>query len=492
MHLKISNVLIVDDSEATRDHLCNLLSEYSREVQMAASGEDAIQMVQANRNRSNAYHLILIDWKMSGLNGVETAYEIKKMSYVDKAPAILMITSYDLDEVKKADKSLYIDAFLSKPIIKHSLLQTMNQILNNNKNSRRIRRNVTKRIDTDEPIRILLVEDNLINQQIIVALLEHPLIYVDAMTNGVAAISAIDQYNYDLVLMDIQMPDLDGIEATKRIRERKSKESLPIVAMTAHAMEEDRVKCFEAGMNDYMSKPIVETIFFDIITKWIHKKIDIVEVETELYYEQNDMSSKLHSFQTKTPIATLHGNWQLYVKLLEDFYQKYHDTEFKLSQLIDESDFSTMKAIIHAIRGVAGNLGAMDLFIVSQSLETDLGKKTIGKDSSSLKAFIKEFKRVMSDIERLEEIQLNDLDETFNHSRHLESALELDELVEIVKKCLKEGSPDTESYVPALRKAAEQRDQLELGQILIEQIENYDFYEALKTLEEIEVKFNDY
>ncbi|GAU79929.1 ATP-binding protein [Fusibacter sp. 3D3] len=354
----------------------------------------------------------------------------------------------------------------------------------------RVGSNVTKRIDTDAEIRILLVEDNLINQQIVRELLEHPLFYVDTAINGITAINAISQYDYDLVLMDIQMPDLDGLEATKRIRALKSKENLPIIAMTAHAMEADRIKCLEVGMNDYMSKPIMETAFFNIIMKWIPKKLEIVEVETELYCERNEISSKLLSFQTKAPIAALHGNWNLYLKLLKDFYNRYQDVEAELISSIDEGEFSEVKGIIHGIRGTSGNLGAMDLFIVSQSLENDLNKGSLDKNSNSLKAFSEEFKRVISDIVNLENTLSEGPDEAHEHISILENNLELDALLEIVKKRLKEGSSETELYIPSLRNAMNHKPWMHLGEILIDQIENYDFYEALRTVDEIESELN--
>lgn len=489
VNLQNLNILLVDDSDTTRDVLCDMLSEYSSEVHMAASGEDALQMIEASKKRIHEYDLILMDWKMPGKDGIETASEIKSMMHMSKVPAILMLTGYDLDEVRKNDKSVHIDAFLSKPVIKSALIQTISQLINTNRfRPEALEKNITKVLDTEEDIYILLAEDNLINQQIVRELLEHPLFHVDVVGNGVAAINAITQYDYDLVLMDIQMPDLDGLEATRRIRNTFSKEVLPIIAMTAHAMEEDRLKCFEAGMNDYMSKPIVEEVFFNMMAKWIDKKMTIKEIEGELSFEHNEISSKLMNFQTKAPIAALRGNWKLYIKLLRDFYRKYGDLELSLTGLIEEGDYVSAKNLIHSIRGISGNLGAMDLFIVSQTLETDLNKGNLSKTNNSLKAFLEEFKRVISDIALIKE----ESDDYLIHeeSIHSKASMGLDLLIKDIKTLLKNGSSETEEYIPALRNLASNTEWAALGEELIDQIENYDFDEALKTINILEVEVN--
>lgn len=469
-------ILLVDDSETTREVLKEMLKIHAQSVDAVSSGEEAISLVERRMKQNGSYDLILMDWKLPGIDGIDATYEIKRKMNMRKIPSVLMLTGFDLDEVKNHDKSRHIDAFLSKPVIKGTLMQTISQMMNKEMDDDSVLIEVIKTLEAKEDVYVLLAEDNLINQQIIRELLEHPLFHVDVVSNGESAVNSVQQYEYDIVLMDIQMPELDGLRATEKIRASKKNSEVPIIAMTAHAMEEDRIKCLNAGMNDYMSKPVEAEQFFEMMCNWVEKDIKIKEVEGEKIKGPSEMVVKLSSFQTKAPIASLHGNWNLYIKLLKEFYKKYALARDEMQRLFSDGKQAEMKAIVHSIRGIAGNLGAMNLFISAQTLETDFNKGNVAMTSDNMKSFLDEVSNVMKDIRLI------------NHEETTEQGvldgtgeMTSNELLDLLRNLLREGSSEAENYVSAIRKLD---GVIENRELLIQQIENYDFDDALETLEQ--------
>ena len=474
-NIRDASVLVVDDSETAREVVVEMLKPYTSKLYSANSGDMAIEMLENNQLEID---VILMDWRMPGTDGVEAAYIIKKMYNQKKIPAILMLTGYDLDEAKRHNKSIYIDAFLSKPLLKNVLIETICQVVGSqNQNSHINLQKTSKVIDTNEPIHILLAEDNLINQQIILEILEHPLIHIDVVANGLAAINSVNQFQYDLVLMDVQMPELDGIETTRRIRKINSKSDLPIIAMTAHALEDDRIKCLDAGMNDYISKPIVVSVLFEILQKWINKKIRTIEVRNTVYEGNIRLENVLSCFRTKDPVAALHGNWALYLKLLNDFGEKYGDADSEVKKLVLEEDFIGARALVHSVKGIVGNLGAVDLYLVSQNLENDLTKGAIQVENSSLASFSEEMGRVRENIRRIKNESI------LNNQYDVESDGGFEELVKETKRLLLQGSAEVEHYIPAFRKLLNDYPDIDK---FVDCIENYDYEEAIKYIEMIE------
>jgi two-component system sensor histidine kinase/response regulator len=218
-------------------------------------------------------------------------------------------------------------------------------------------------------IQILLVEDNLINQQIVQEMIEAEGVSVSIANNGKEALTMVEVNNFDAILMDIQMPEMDGYEATKLIRKQHHK--IPIIAMTANAMTGDREKCLAAGMDDYISKPIDDNLLFSVLEKWMAKTIN--KTNSIITTDLNGLT--LVGINTVNGLKRLGGNQQLYQQLLREFYNNNKNIVKKVNQAIEQNELENVITLIHTISGTAGNLGIDDLHKAAKNMETMLTVK---------------------------------------------------------------------------------------------------------------------
>ncbi|MCI5224682.1 MAG: hybrid sensor histidine kinase/response regulator [Candidatus Electrothrix sp. AR4] len=261
---------------------------------------------------------------------------------------------------------------------------------------------------------ILLVEDNIINQQVAQEILAKANLHVETVNNGKEAVDAVAAREFDAVLMDIQMPVMDGYEATIKIRQELKKADLPILAMTAHAVSEERDKCFRLGMNDHIAKPINRNNLFVTLSKWIIKKSDrglrITQVNTgrqnrgtngnhnsphlrELLIEAANGETPV-GLDFKEGLQRIEGNERLYMKLLRSFYKEQKDQLIKIDHIIRDNDTKAAKYFAHSLKGVAGNLGMPAL----QKISAEVEKKSINCQPEDFKKLLQELSGKLSTI----------------------------------------------------------------------------------------------
>ncbi len=268
-------VLVVDDNEFARQVLVDMLTRFSFQVASADSGAGAIELINRAVEAGQPYKLALIDWQMPDLNGVETAIKINHLN-VESAPKLLLLANYGREEIRKAAEKAGIADVLIKPVNSSILFESITQTLevDNGEYSTPILESIPleHRLTMLSGARILLVEDNQMNQLVARELLQKAGFLVDTADNGALAIKLIEEQVYDLVLMDMQMqmPVMDGVAATQAIREKPEYQSLPIVAMTADAFLQNRDKLIEAGVNDHLVKPVEPTALWEMVLKWIN------------------------------------------------------------------------------------------------------------------------------------------------------------------------------------------------------------------------------
>jgi PAS domain S-box-containing protein len=253
-----AKVLVVDDNATNRQILEEMLGNWTLRPTVAAGGEDALQLLRQAQQEGHPYCLVVTDNHMPGMNGFDLARQIKQDSNLGST-VIMMLTSGDQPADVGRCQELGITSFLLKPVKQSELFDAIMLTLGittaedeapgapAEQHAKRLR-----------PLRVLLAEDSFVNQKLVVTLLEREGHAVTVVGNGRAALAAAASESFDLALMDVQMPDMDGLEATAaiRVRERQIGGHLPIVAMTAHALRGDRERCLEAGMDEYISKPI--------------------------------------------------------------------------------------------------------------------------------------------------------------------------------------------------------------------------------------------
>ena len=264
-------VLVVDDHSVARESLGMLVVSFGCQVRMAASADEALAASRRAVSTDNQFDLILLDHNMDAMNGVELAAEIRKLHERRQPPEMVMISGYTASIDKPGAYQAGISKILDKPIKRSQLLMELVSLFAEN-GDRRIREQ--DQLDGPEPVfpgkRVLLVEDNPINQRVASALLESVQFEVTAALDGEEALALLEKEAFDVILMDVQMPRLDGYAATRQIRQRKDLQSLPVIAMTAEVTEGAMEKCLAAGMDDYVAKPIDRAQLLALLDRYLN------------------------------------------------------------------------------------------------------------------------------------------------------------------------------------------------------------------------------
>ena len=247
-------VLVIDDDPVSREHARNMLEEVGIAADTAASGPEAIEMIQLKVARHEAYNLMFVDWKMPGQNGMEVTKQIRRI--VGQDSAMIVLTAYDWDEIEDEAKAAGVDSFMAKPLFPSNVLSTFRRVME----EKRLTRQESAPADLTGR-RVLIAEDMEINAEILADLLELLDVESEHAENGKVAVEMFDQSApgyYDAILMDVRMPVMDGLEATRTLRKlaRSDARTISVIAMTANAFDEDVQRSLQAGMNAHLSKPV--------------------------------------------------------------------------------------------------------------------------------------------------------------------------------------------------------------------------------------------
>jgi len=365
-HMKI---LIVDDNPASREILARYLEAFQFEYSMVSSGEEAICELE-RASTEDPYRLVLMDWHMpGGMDGLEASRRIKQHPGLVNIPAVIIVSSYGREELLRESQKEGLEGCLVKPVSDSTLLDCIVEAFYLDQDQNRAGTGP----DSDSVTglagaRLLLVEDNEINQQVARELLEQSGIQVSIAENGEQAVAAIKQNDYDGVLMDIQMPIMDGYEATREIRKFSQYNGLPIIAMTANAMASDREKAIEAGMNDHIAKPIDVKEMFAVLEKWV----TVPELFARSVAESRRQSDAqqatagkaapalpgLPGIDTYAGLARVAGNVRLYLNILIKFRDSQSDAAERIKVALNDGDRKSAERHAHTLKGVAANVGA--------------------------------------------------------------------------------------------------------------------------------------
>lgn len=379
--LKDMRVLVVDDNQVSRDILSGMLSYFQLDVHTASGGAAAIDMLQ--RAVDNPFDLVLMDWRMPGMNGDQVIRRIHADTVIRHQPKIVMITAYGREDVMTLADKAGVDGFLIKPVSPSTLLDTVltalgrSRVLGASSTSARKPPVVEANLGGAH---LLLVEDNDINREFAEELLHSMNIAVDCAVNGEEAVAMVQQQAYDGVLMDIQMPVMDGLEATRRIRALAGQPgnerfaTLPIIAMTALAMAQDAENSKAAGMNDHITKPIAPDRLTATLTRWITPSGDRQPV---LPLPRPGIACppellNLGSLRAEQGIRRIGGKADAYIRQLKRFREHYPDAARHLQQLIVEKGIADAEDYCHSLKGVSGNIGAQQLFECVSRIDTEL------------------------------------------------------------------------------------------------------------------------
>jgi signal transduction histidine kinase/DNA-binding response OmpR family regulator/HPt (histidine-containing phosphotransfer) domain-containing protein len=394
--LRGMKVLVVDDNATSRVIFQEMLESFSFEVTLAATGEEGLTELE-NASESRPFELVIMDWKMPGMDGIEASKRIKNHEGLSKIPAIVLATAYGREEIMQQAEGMGLEGFLLKPVNPSMLFDTIMQAFGEAvPEISRITERKEREAEALEVIRgaqVLLVEDNEINQQVAKEIIEGAGLTVTIANNGLEAVNAVKKKPYDAVLMDVQMPVMDGYTATRAIRKDERFKDLPVIAMTAHAMTGDEEKSLEAGMNDHVTKPIDPDHLFRVLEKWIPAKKgreEDLRVETKTPEPPSaDASEEAHlpesfpGFDLAAGLNRLQGNEGLYKKLLGRLAADYSGSTEEIRAALKARDMDRARGLAHSLKGVAGNLAATDLEAAAGGLEKLV--KEAGQDQAPSK-----------------------------------------------------------------------------------------------------------
>ncbi len=363
-----ARVLVVDDNPLAGEILADMLTALELRPTTVTSGEAAL----AALDDAEPYDLIMLDWKMPGMDGIETARRIASKGSSGPAPRLILATAYDQSVVRPLADDVGIKRILVKPVSQSALFDAVMEAFG----QRAERRSQERQRENDRPLdgmRILLVEDVEINQEIAREILELAGANVQVASDGREAIRAVHEGAFDVVLMDVQMPGMDGLEATRIIRGETRFNALPIIAMTAHAMKGDREQCLEAGMNDHITKPINTAVL--VSTLLSHARPGAAAISPGLAAKSpgalpsEPARSLGPALDVKDALAQFGGNMATLRRLLDSFVVDYAGVVQSLRLDLARGDEAAARRTLHKLVGASGNLRLRQVYATAIKLQ---------------------------------------------------------------------------------------------------------------------------
>lgn len=406
-------ILVVDDNETNRQILERILISWGMKPTVVDSGTAALITLRKSSGKSITYPVVLLDYHMPEMDGIETAARIRKKWSKDEIGIVLLSSGIQQDHYSKIEE-LDIGGHLTKPFTQSELYGKIIDVLsripgNKIQKSKHHTDEEMELNDSKEPvnkkIKILLAEDNEINRRFTVRSLEKMGHHIHAVVDGKSAIDAWVKQDYDLILMDVQMPQMNGLEVTKHIREKEVKTGthIPIIALTARAVAGDREKCLEAGMDEYLPKPVRSNELEEIIH---HLIPDMNKDKTSDKSEKTPKKQSVEStpmLNRKALLDLVDSDWTILDQMISMFIEKYTDYIDSIRNAISSKDSEALKNEAHSLKGVVVTMQSTPLYETSIALE-NAGKNTdwdtAERLSSKLVEQMEEFKTALAQFQK--------------------------------------------------------------------------------------------
>jgi two-component system, sensor histidine kinase and response regulator len=381
-------ILVVDDNEAAGLLLKRLLGDLHLDVEVADSGAQALQLLDSATAQGRPYEALFLDWQMPGMNGIELAQKVCERNYATP-PKMVLVTGYGREEVLRSVEESHIESVLFKPVNASMLFDSVARLFGQHNPDAVANQDgygfAAVSLEAIRGARVLLVEDNDLNQEVATELLRGAGLMVDVADNGQIAVEKVQVVAYDIVLMDMQMPVMDGLSATRIIRQMPQFEHLPIVAMTANAMQRDREACRAAGMDDHLAKPIEVRELFQALLKWV-KPTESAAAEADALGLTSSVPAiaaanpdsapalpkGIAGLDTALGLRRVLGKVPSYVSMLEKYVVGQSGTVAALRDALAAADRETATRLAHTTKGVSGNIGATTVQQRAEALEQAL------------------------------------------------------------------------------------------------------------------------
>ncbi len=373
-------VLVVDDNANAAMVLSEMLRSMRFAVDVVHSGAEALAALRDAAQTGQAYGLVVLDWQMPGMDGLELGQRIGDLA-LPALPHRVMVTAYGREDVLHRAHLQGIEEVLIKPVSASVMFDTLMQVLGH---PHLVPLAPVTEATASCPqlpgARLLVAEDNELNQQVALELLRETGAQVDLARNGEEAVRMVSSQPYDLVFMDMQMPVLDGLEATRRLRALPGLARLPIVAMTANAMEADRQRCLEAGMSDHLAKPVVPERLWEVLQRWCPAGAGAVPVSATSGRGVEEagptpavvLPEPFAGLDAKAGLRNALGRPAFYAQVLQRFMAHHADSAERMASALAEGHTETLLREAHTLRGLAGTIGALPLQEAAAQLEEGL------------------------------------------------------------------------------------------------------------------------
>lgn len=455
-HDKPLSILVVDDQQESRTLIEQAVLSLAHNVVCVTNSGEAILELKAKQAAGAPYDVLIADWLMPDVDGIACCQIVKDDPDIH-TPRTILITGYDQDEAREKAERVGIDAYMLKPVRVDDLANVLKRVFHDRRSPVKALNRMPDRSHFQD-MRILLVEDVSMNQELAIEILSKKGVQVSVANNGQEGINALQEAPFDVVLMDMQMPVMDGCQATQIIRETEQR--LPIIAMTANAMAGDKQKCLAAGMNDYITKPINADELFMTIGKWTGAfSADEVEpvtdetsdsnskLDTELHYpdEQSESRSapeqKFPGVDVKEGIDRCQGNTSLYLRFLSDFSTGYANSARDLKQHLEQGELQEAADLAHKVKGLAANLGARPLAQIAGKLqlvnESDIEDLDVAvkEFEQSLQTFLDSIEQVLQQHAQVEDPSSSAADAELSDTLSVDECKALlEELLPLIKR----------------------------------------------------------
>ncbi|MBR9908538.1 MAG: response regulator [Gammaproteobacteria bacterium] len=371
--LQNKSVLAIEDNLTTREMLTELLRSYNVQIRTCRSAEEALQLLV-----QQSFDAVIVDWQLPGMSGLEFCEEVLNEN-AEQAPKLILATNYHAQDMIEQSKRLGVAEYIVKPYTSSGLLRVLCSALAISSEQRQAP--TDNRLHEICSAPVLLVEDNDINQLIAREMLEHAGVQVDIAHHGEEALAMVRSKQYALVLMDIQMPVMDGLTAAEKIRGYFSYQQLPIIAMTANSSGEDIERSLAAGMQDHISKPIDEKVLHQALEKWCLRGEYEAPAAPE-YVEKaqpNIVYPSRQDIEFHAALERLGHNMALYQSLVDRLYDEYRQAPQKVVEFLSKGQHEQAKRFFHSLKGAAANLGLVKLSNVAAKLEKSMANGEVGE-----------------------------------------------------------------------------------------------------------------
>jgi signal transduction histidine kinase/DNA-binding response OmpR family regulator/HPt (histidine-containing phosphotransfer) domain-containing protein len=399
------HALVADDNPTAREIITEYLKSFTFSVDTAENGDEIFALMD---RAEKPYDLMVLDYMMPGMKGLDIAHKVKTELKPAVDPHIILVSAFSSGDVMEKPGGQFIDQFLTKPVSPSHLFDAIMIAFGvKTEGTRRTSKSREYDLSTLRPVQgasILLVEDHEINQQVASEILEQAGFYVDIANHGQEALDQLDQQSYDCVLMDVQMPVMDGYTATKKIREQEQFRDLPVLAMTANATVGDREQALEAGMNEHIAKPINPQMLFGALLKWItHEERELPDhyTTTSDRGDQPDPPD-LPGVDVGDGVSRFGGNVQSYIRLLHKFAENQSNAIDEISIAVESRDRDLAERLVHTLKGVSGNIGATKLRKLAASVEEAIKSDAHEQLDKLVESTRTELQRVVSMIQAMD------------------------------------------------------------------------------------------